>query len=554
MVIEGYSDRKAKMAISTREELDNLGKRILSAAKTELYLSMHFLGPALGILSDVMDLSTLTCGTDAECVRFNPSYLLGAWTDDERQVNRLYMHMLLHCIFRHPMEACFYEDADLWNLSCDIAAESVLDSMHSTAFDRVPSDFRQEMYDRLEAEVKVLTAEKIYRYLSEHASWTAQKDGEEPDIPTSQNEESYGLPETHKDNQAPSAAGLCDESPSRPLIPEVEMLLGRRNWERAGEGYHWLGGWNLYAMADEFRMDDHGFWERLEDRKKDPPPQKDPPPGMPDPQKDRDGDDGQKDGNLRGRDKDGQWRKTSEEIKAQLHNMSKEASQEFGTLQRILQMDGKRRTDYREYLRRFAVFREEIRIDPDSFDYGFYNYGMEVYGNMPLIEENEFREALRVDELVIVIDTSASCQPALVQKFLNETASILLSRETFFRKIDIHVIACDDQVQDDTRIRSTEEMRRYADGFTLKGGYGTDFRPAFAYVEELRRKRILTHLKGLLYFTDGFGTYPAKATDYDTAFVFWQEEEMNDRDVPSWAMKLYITENTVQEGTGSGRA
>ena len=97
------------MAISTREELDNLGKRILSAAKTELYLSMHFLGPALGILSDVMDLSTLTCGTDAECVRFNPSYLLGAWTDDERQVNRLYMHMLLHCIFRHPMEACFYE-------------------------------------------------------------------------------------------------------------------------------------------------------------------------------------------------------------------------------------------------------------------------------------------------------------------------------------------------------------------------------------------------------------------------------------------------------------
>ncbi len=144
------------MAISTREELDNLGKRILSAAKTELYLSMHFLGPALGILSDVMDLSTLTCGTDAECVRFNPSYLLGAWTDDERQVNRLYMHMLLHCIFRHPMEACFYEDADLWNLSCDIAAESVLDSMHSTAFDRVPSDFRQEMYDRLEAEEKRL--------------------------------------------------------------------------------------------------------------------------------------------------------------------------------------------------------------------------------------------------------------------------------------------------------------------------------------------------------------------------------------------------------------
>ena len=346
------------MALSTREELDNLGKRILSAAKTELYLSMHFLGPALGILSDVMDLSTMTCGTDAECVRFNPSYLLGAWTDDERQVNRLYMHMLLHCIFRHPMEACFHEDADLWNLSCDVAAESVLDSMRSTAFDRVPSDFRQEMYDRLEAEVKVLTAEKIYRFLSEHASWTAQKDEEAPD-----------LPGTQKSGETSDISDIqTEETLVHAPVPEVEMLLGRRNWERAGEGYHWLGGWNLYAMADEFRMDDHGFWERLEDRKKDPPQQKDPPPGMPDPKKDRDGDDGQTDGNLRSRDPDGQWRKTSEEIKAQLHNMSKEASQEFGTLQRILQMDGKRRTDYREYLRRFAVFREEIRIDPDSFD------------------------------------------------------------------------------------------------------------------------------------------------------------------------------------------
>ena len=33
-----------------------------------------------------------------------------------------------------------------------------------------------------------------------------------------------------------------------------------------------------------------------------------------------------------------------------------------------------------------------MHVDMDSFDYGFYNYGMTVYGNMPLIEELEYRE------------------------------------------------------------------------------------------------------------------------------------------------------------------
>ena len=47
-------------------------------------------------------------------------------------------------------------------------------------------------------------------------------------------------------------------------------------------------------------------------------------------------------------------------------------------------------------------------------------------------------------------------------------------------------------------------------------------------------------LRGLLYFTDGFGIYPKKKPDYDTAFVFWKDEELDDTKVPSWALKLYI--------------
>ena len=78
----------------------------------------------------------------------------------------------------------------------------------------------------------------------------------------------------------------------------------------------------------------------------------------------------------------------------------------------------------------------------------------------------------------------------------------------------------------------------------MKGGGGTDFRPVFAYVETLRERGELGRLKGLLYFTDGKGTYPAKRPDYDVAFLFMRED-YTDVAVPAWAMRLVLTETDL---------
>ncbi len=84
-----------------REELRSIGERILSETRTELYLAMHFLGPALGSLSPVMDLSTTTVGTDAAFIRFNPKCLMTKYIEHPYWLKRCYLHMLLHCLFRH---------------------------------------------------------------------------------------------------------------------------------------------------------------------------------------------------------------------------------------------------------------------------------------------------------------------------------------------------------------------------------------------------------------------------------------------------------------------
>ncbi len=58
-----------------------------------------------------------------------------------------------------------------------------------------------------------------------------------------------------------------------------------------------------------------------------------------------------------------------------------------------------------------------MHIDMDSFDYGYYHYGLTLYGNIPLIEELEYKEETGIEDFVIVIDTSGSCASSLIQNF-----------------------------------------------------------------------------------------------------------------------------------------
>lgn len=99
--------------------------------------------------------------------------------------------------------------------------------------------------------------------------------------------------------------------------------------------------------------------------------------------------------------------------------------------------------DYRWFLRRFAHPEEQMRLDPDEFDVVFYTYGLELYGNLPLIEPLEYREAWVVRNFVIAIDTSSSCDGVLVRKFLERTIGILSETAGLSQKVNIHLLQCD---------------------------------------------------------------------------------------------------------------
>ena len=145
------------------EQLIQIGTRILSLCRSELYLSMRYLDLALSALSYDLNLQTRTIATDGVHLFYNPNYLIHSYEDDPIAVNRMYLHIILHCIFRHMTQA-EQRDPEDWNLACDIAVESVIDSMDYPCIQRLITDRRQEYYDSLQ--VSVLNAEQVYDVLT----------------------------------------------------------------------------------------------------------------------------------------------------------------------------------------------------------------------------------------------------------------------------------------------------------------------------------------------------------------------------------------------------
>lgn len=423
--------------------------RIWDAVRTELYLSMRFLELAFGRMEFRMDLTTRTWGTDGDFCYYNPSYLMAQYEENPVRVNRAFLHMLLHGIFCH-MDPNTEPEEKLYDLACDIAAESIIDSMEYRSVMEVVRDEREELYAKLKRDMKVLTADGIYDWLKK-----------------------------------------------RRMSEEDRQRLCR-----------------------EFRQDDHTFFRR--DKRKSAG-------GGPD--------SGERDFD-RDRQKQ-EWQKVSRKIRVSLSSCARSEGKKAGSLTETLAAAGKEYCDYGEFLRRFAVIREENRLDPDSFDYVYYTYGLSLYGNLPLIEPLEQREMKRIEEFVIVVDTSGSCSGELVKRFLRETWTILGQQESFFQKRNIHVIQCDASVQSDTVITCEEDFLNCERGLKVSGYGGTDFRPAFSYVNHLIEEGHFVNLKGLLYFTDGFGTYPEKPASYDTAFIF-PDHDYEERRVPGWAVKVVL--------------
>ena len=190
-------------------------------------------------------------------------------------------------------------------------------------------------------------------------------------------------------------------------------------------------------------------------------------------------------------------------------------------------------------LRSFSEVRENRHVNDTDFSYAWYMYGLEHYDGMPLIEPLEYSEERKLREMVIVLDTSASCSRGLCAWFLSAVRDILCRERLFFEQFRLHILQCDCEVQQDALVTNLDEFQWYLEHLELYGGGGTDFRPAFRHVDRLIEEGKLERLGGVLYFTDGYGVFPEEAPPYPVTFVMLQYR-CDDINIPRWAKTLVL--------------
>ena len=474
----------------------------LDECRTSLMMAFRYLDRALFKMPLEPAPVNAALATDGKTLYFNPSTVLTRYRTNPNELARDYLHAILHCIFRHPFTT---ERADprAWSDACDVAVECIALEMCGTRFASPGDDRRRAIAEMLQEQLDTVVPAKLYRAVRESA----------PD----------GLLAFNAPNSVKSHESIKGEDVATPM--GNARLFSRDSHE----------AWDL---RKEKTPDDEA--DEDSDARENP----DEEPEQPDTRPEED-DQGDEDG-MPAEDEldEDEWEEIAKSIETDLQTLSTEQGNEAGSLVDVLSLANRRKVDYAEFLRCFATMSEDLHANPEEFDYIFYTYGLEHYGNMPLVEPLEYFERRRLREFVIALDTSGSCSGELVRMFVTRTYDILKDSELFRDRVIVHIIQCDARVQSDTAIADRTDFERFAENLQVTGGGGTDFRPVFDYVGTLLDKGEFDNLRGLIYFTDGFGTYPETPPPYETAFVF-VEEDGKMRTVPPWAMKVVIDQDQI---------
>lgn len=502
-----------------------LARQALDLAKNALLVNLRFMNAAFARLQP-FPLAGATLATDGTRLRYDPASLARLYAAEPAELTRTYLHLVLHNVFLHLYPGQ-HVDAARWNTACDIVVERAIAELDLPATRTARAARQQATLARIDAALPLATAETVYRFLNDegfddadlaalrepfyvddHDPWyrliATEGDG------GGTTEECCRAEEQDKGASTTPASGPAEDGTDTELPPDAARTKRSHASHR---------GMDPSAISQK-EAPEHAapsMSERFADTV-----------------------------NLdRTRE---QWKNAALEMGVQLDAYAKLWGVHGANLAMNLRAVTREKQDYREFLRKFARMGEQIRVNDDEFDYVYYCYGLKRYGNLPLIEPLEYVEEKRIRDFVIAIDTSASTKDGLVRRFIEKTYAILKQETSFFADMNVLIVQCDAAIADVARIANLRDLDDYLDNLEIKGLGGTDFRPVFAYVDGAVKRGDLTNLGGLIYFTDGQGTYPARKPDYDTAFVFVDDASAAaSPHVPAWAMKVELDETVMME-------
>ncbi len=145
------------------EKRSRLARDVLRLSRNRLLVSLRFLDMSLSRLQQV-ETEFIRFGTDGKVLAYDPRHVLLGYKEDRALPARDYLHSVLHCVYRHNFIHTL-TDHTLWDLACDIAVEYSITQLEFGAVEAERQKRQLPVFQKLQNDVKLLTAEKLYRYL-----------------------------------------------------------------------------------------------------------------------------------------------------------------------------------------------------------------------------------------------------------------------------------------------------------------------------------------------------------------------------------------------------
>ena len=94
-------------------EADVLANEILNLSRNKLLVNLRFMDVALSYHKRIVYDGTLA--TDGKALLYNPGFILNVYKNSQEETVRMYLHMILHCVFHHPFIGGSVEER-LWSV------------------------------------------------------------------------------------------------------------------------------------------------------------------------------------------------------------------------------------------------------------------------------------------------------------------------------------------------------------------------------------------------------------------------------------------------------
>ena len=358
-----------------KETLDRnlIAEKIWKLDKTSLITRFPALAPAISALKCHFGMTAADVyGTDGRFFYGNTEKIISDFLDNEGLTEAIYLHSVLHCLYLHPFFHKDFLDQSLWDLCYDIAVWDITlslseahnvknalpsgkDSCNTTLPRPAANIMIEEQYRErnniiriLKKHLRSLTPQSLYRYFSnELKSHGSLLSGEGPIQGDGGPFSQKGLEELSRLFQADSHSYWYENGPLKESLAYAAGALA----SSMGESENGSGKENAAAPSEredtiEANIDEGLFKE---------------------------------------------WKLRSEEIASRksISEVIRDRGDRPGN--KLLNLHGIDRSygDWGALLGLFSRIMERPIPDPSGFDPGLYNYGLSLYGNMPIIEPLE---------------------------------------------------------------------------------------------------------------------------------------------------------------------